>query len=152
MYETKKGSGYEPQILYRAATGDSWHRVFAKPARSIQSTVADLLEKLKVKEELSNAVWGEVLKATEKVQPAMSHKSRSSSSRSAVVFFQTHPFEGILRPAVLETDGKIRIALDRKSCFMPERACMAGRRFSVSHRGCASCSLPSPCSNHSCHL
>ena len=41
--------------------------------------------KLKLKQEKGDAVWAEALKVTEKVQPAMSHKSHTPVAYTATV-------------------------------------------------------------------
>ena len=47
--------------------------------------MASLLPKLELKQEQRDAVWAEALKVTEKVQPAMSHKSHTPVAYTATV-------------------------------------------------------------------
>ena len=115
VYERPRGGGPEPQMKYQAAfIAGTGTRLWGGLSTSILSIVASLWSKLKLKQEQTNVVWVEALKLIEKVQPAMSHKSRIDSCPSAVVFFGKHPFEGTVRPRVRKADGKVRMELSRK--------------------------------------
>ena len=117
VYERPRAGGSEPQVRFRAAFGGNKHfetRLWGAWSTSMRSAVASLLPKLKLKQEQRDDVWAEEIKVTEEEHTAMRHKSRIDGCPSAVVFFQKHPFEGIVRPIVRKADGKVRSVLSRK--------------------------------------
>ena len=75
-------------------------RLWGAWATSIRSTVASLLPKLELEQQEIDAVWANEQIISEIVQPAMSNMWRIRTSARAVVFFQKHPFEGIVQHKV----------------------------------------------------
>ena len=129
VYEQSSGDGCEPQVQYRAATARLGKRLWGRWATCIQSTVASLLPKLKLNQAQRDALWAEFalkeIDAVHLIHPAVSHKPPINSGKgrpfcatqplpSAVVFFQTNPFEGKVRPRKRSLDGKVRMELCRK--------------------------------------
>ena len=107
-------------VKYRAACmvriGERKHGNWSS---SLMGAVADLLPKLKLKQQQKEVVMAEVLRCPENVQPAISHRSRLNASTDtamlppAVAFFKKHPFEGVVRTWVREANGKVRMVLSR---------------------------------------
>ena len=114
----KQRGGYEPQDEYRAAyIASKQPRVFGAMSTSLRSAVASLLPKLKLKPDQKEALWAEEMLRSEELQQAISHKPHNESSRSAIVFFEKHPHEGIVRTykrADQSKDLKVRMYLCRK--------------------------------------
>ena len=73
-----------------------------------------MVPKLKLEQTVEDKMWVAARKVHQKVQLAMSHKPRLDSCPPSVVYFENHPFEGIVRTEVREIDDKIRMVLIRK--------------------------------------
>ena len=131
-------------VKYRAAcTVRIGEREFGKWSLSLMGAVADLLPKLKLKQQQKEAVMAEVLRCPENVQPAISHSSRLNASTDtamlppAVAFFKKHPFEGVVRTRVREADGKVRMLLSRLDGKVPFEPRMASNWHATSEEAFA---------------
>ena len=114
-YERVRPGGDGVQVEYRCAfMVRKGKRLWGAWASSTQSTVASLLPKLKLTPAEKDSLLTGLSQGTDKVQPAMSYKSRAARSPSAVVFFKKNTFEGRASTRRRASDGKVRMVIRRK--------------------------------------